>query len=262
MHAIHVIWTAPKNGQVFSTDYELLTAVLSALTWRKTGGRISMYTDNPEYFKNSGFSRVWDEIVPLKTENPPDAKTFWAAGKIYAMREAGPPFCVLDTDFIVWKKPDFGKNRLAAIHEEELSEAVYPDFKEFFSAKPYSKSVKPVNTAFTYINDIEFLKLYTTEAINFMKTYPKTSDTLCPMVFAEQRMFSMCADALDIKINILSDLESLFKNGADGHFTHLWGFKQQMNENNVLRHDYRNKVLERIKKDFPEYYEQLKNILF
>lgn len=255
MNGVHTVWTPPKGGAVFKTDYELLTAVLSALEWRKHNGKIIMFTDNTEYFEKSGLSPVWDRIVRLDIKSSPDPYTFWAAGKIYAMKKMNTPFCMLDTDFIVWKKINFDKIRLSAIHEEELSMHVYPDYKSFFENSDYNSLIKPVNTAFTYINDAEFLRLYTTEAISFMKSFPKTDDKLCPMVFAEQRMFSMCADKLGIDIHIMSNLKSLFENGADGRFTHLWGFKRQMDENNVLRYDYRKRILSRIEKEFSEYSE-------
>lgn len=256
MDAVQVIWSAPRGGVIFKSKYELLTAVLSALEWKKHNGKIILFTDCSDSIGDwSDF--VWDEVKELG-DIPVNPEIFWAAGKLYAMKNMTVPFCMLDTDFIVWKKLSF-EDRLCAIHEEEPD--IYPDYPEIFENKGFSKTVKPVNTAFTYINDDVFLKLYTDEALSFMESYSGEKDFLKPMIFAEQRMFSMCAEGLGIKINILSDLERLFKDGHDGHFTHLWGFKSQMNNDKKMKEGFEKKLEERIKNDFPECYTRIKEVI-
>ena len=254
MDGIHVLWSTPKNGAFFKTKYEFLTAVLSALEWKKFNGKCILFTDIKHI---DLFNLVWDEIRELG-EPPVNPGVFWAAGKIYAMKKLTAPFCMIDTDFIVWKKMQFD-SKLCAIHEEELGE-IYPDYPDFFQNKAFSKAVKPVNTAFTYINDENFLKLYTEEAISFMENYTGNADCLKPMIFAEQRMFSMCADRLGIKINILSDINKLFKDGHNGSFTHLWGFKSQLEKDEELKKSFERKLENRIEQEFPDVYQKIKGV--
>ena len=59
---------------------------------------------------------------------------------------------------------------------------------------------KPCNTAFTYIADEDFKKYYVDSAIDFMRNTISGEDTLKNMVFAEQRLISMCAKKMGITI--------------------------------------------------------------
>ena len=117
MNGVHVIWSVPKGMKPFKTKYEFLTAVLSALEWKKNNGSITLFTDCCNVFsKLEGL--VWDEIRDIGQINV-NPEIFWASAKIYAMKQLKPPFCMIDTDFIVWKKLDFN-DKLCAIHEESL----------------------------------------------------------------------------------------------------------------------------------------------
>jgi len=247
------MWTAPRGGRVFTTKYEFLTAVLSALCWRQFG-EIIMITDNTEYFKK--LPGVWNNVYELG-EVDVNSRVFWAAGKLFAMKKLTPPFCMVDTDLIVWKKPEFSKP-LAAIHEEEIGD-IYLEYGDFFE-RGYSRTIKPINGAFTYINDENFLKLYTDEAIKFMRECDEEEDTLCPMIFAEQRMFSMCAERIRVPVEILSDLGSLERDGGGGRYTHLWGYKRRLNEDEAERHTFEDRLLSRIKMDFPEHFKTILEI--
>lgn len=252
MRGINVLWTKPHADFVFKEKYELLTAVLSALEWRAHNGDIIMYTDVPQAFYESGISNVWNDVVRL-CEYEVNSNIFWAAGKIFAIKKLEPPFCVIDTDFIVWKKMNFS-GEIAAIHTEELPGA-YPEYDDFFEKTGFSRSVLPANTAFSYIGNGEFLKLYANEAIKFMQSYTGAEDFIGPMIFAEQRMFSMCAAKLKLDIEILSDMNKLFTDGDGGRFTHLWGFKQKLGSDSELKNSFTKRLLCRIERDFHEYYE-------
>ena len=60
-------------------------------------------------------------------------------------------------------------------------------------------SVLPSNTAFTYISNNEFKDYYTSESIKFMKNVINNNDKITNMVFAEQRLLSMCAERKKLK---------------------------------------------------------------
>lgn len=273
MNAIHSLWTKPfyeNGGRDFEwDDFDILTAILSALKWRQKNGDIKMITDTfgYGYLEKLGILNVWNEIdISLDgiTVNP---NMFWAAGKLYALALQKTPCVMLDTDFIVWNGIDFSqiKQDIAVIHTEELYTDVYPDAENFKMKSGYKFdedfdwTEKACNTAFLYIKDGHFLKYYTESAIGFMKNAVDCDDTLTYMVLAEQRLLPMCAKKMNKEVFAFSTLEKLFKDG-DNYFTHTWGFKQQMRENPNVRIDFCRRCANRIKNDFPEYAEAISKI--
>ena len=174
---------------------------------------------------------------------------------------------MIDTDFIVWKPLEeiLMNSKVCIIHKENISEEIYPG-KEYFDMKTSYKfdkewdwKQKPCNTAFTYIADEKLKKYYVDSAINFMENTISGEDRLKNMVFAEQRLISMCAKKMDITINELINAEDLFKT-EQTYFTHLWGFKRVMKEDFVQRGDFCIRSIKRIVKDFPEYEEVIANM--
>lgn len=238
--------------------------LISALEWRRHNGEITLETDSAgaEFFERAGLSGAWNAVNVILDCVPVNSTAFWAAGKLYALRAQKSPVCMIDTDFIVWREILFDniKEPLAVIHEEPLSADIYPDLPEFRSAdRGYDWSQKPVNTAFAYIADTDFIKYYTSAAIDFMENAPETDDRLTYMVFAEQRLFSMCAAKLGKSVYRFSDTERLFANG-ENYFTHLWGFKSQLRSDAALRADFCAKCMKRLEKDFPEYARAVRRI--
>lgn len=262
MNAIHIISTAPffakKSGAFSVEDFDLYCTVLSALSWRKHNGRISLYTDTAgeEYYRRIGLLDIWDEVrvcVPDDLEGV-DPKMFWAGGKLFALREAEAPCVMIDTDFIVWKPLTLGREIVAA-HREELFPDIYPPL-EYFRLKdhvlpPFSRGILPVNTAFLYLPDNDFKDFYVSQAIAFMKSAVPCEDRLCYMVMAEQRMAAMCAEYTGTPIRTLLDKDHLFF--PQDSFTHLWGAKQAMRDDPALHEDFCRKAADRIRTEFPEY---------
>ena len=274
--AFHSNWTAPffrlkRADKYYIDDFEILTTMLSALEWQKTNGNIKMITDEvgAEFYRKIGIDSVWnlgiDDSLEKDIDKEINPKVFWAAGKIEALKKQEAPCVMIDTDFIVWKSlQDKLKCSLAAIHSEELSE-VYPG-KEAFKMKSgddfetdFNWSIKPFNTAFVYINNNEFLDFYTKSSIDFMKNLINSEDRLINMVFAEQRMFSMCAEKMKLKVKELMPLEELAKNNQE-YFTHVWGLKDIMRKNKDIRKKFCIRCINRIITDFPQYEENISEI--
>ncbi len=262
MNAIHIISTAPffakKSGAFSVEDFDLYCTVLSALNWRRHNGEIQLFADSAgaEYYEKLGLCDIWDGVqvcVPDDLEGI-DPQMFWAGGKLFALREAEAPCVMLDTDFIVWEKLDFGGEIIAA-HREELYPDIYPPLGYFrlrdHIIPQFDESVLPLNTAFLYLPDNDFRLFYTSQAIAFMKSAVSCEDRLCYMVFAEQRMAAMCAEYTGTPVKTLLDKNHLFF--PQSSFTHLWGAKQAMRDNPDLRADFCRKAAERIRADFPEY---------
>ena len=93
-----------------------------------------------------------------------------------------------------------------------------------------------------------------------MFSAPQADDTLTYMVFAEQRLLTMCAEKKGIRIRALSDLPSLFGGGQGGYFTHIWGFKQQMREDPALYEDFCRRCAARLSRDFPDEAERIAQV--
>ena len=268
MDAIHINWTKPFRNR-FNVpyeveDFEILTTILSALKWREKNGNIKMVTDSvgAQYYKKTGLDVIWNSVENILDNVDVNSNVFWAAGKIFALKEQNAPVAMIDTDFIVWEKIDEEKLAdVSVIHFENLYPDVYPPI-DFFHMDNYEFdndfdwNIKACNTAFCVIKNEKLLRYYTDKSIEFMRHTSEQNDRLAYMVFAEQRMLPMCAKKLNMSIMSFSDLNRLFKNG-DNMFTHTWGMKQQMRDNAFLRADFCRRCIKRIIRDYPE----MKNII-
>lgn len=262
MNAIHIASSAPafaKGGTSLSAeDFDLYCTALSALCWRKFNGKITLCCDSryAEYYNNIGFTDVWDDIRVCIAEDLEgiDPLMFWAGGKLLALREMSAPVVMIDTDFIVWKKLEFGDEIIAA-HRENISDGIYPPLDFFNAGKHvipgFSETVLPLNTAFLYLPDNDFKEFYTGQAIAFMKSAVRCGDHLKYMVFAEQRLIAMCADYTGTPVRTLLDKDNLFYPQSD--FTHLWGAKQAMRDHPELRGEFVWKCRKRLISEFSEY---------
>ncbi len=271
MNAIHTVWTRPKtaSGRFEIEDFELLTIMLSALKWREKNGDITLVTDSLGYrfFKERGMLSLWNKASRELDEipNTVNSQTFWAAGKLYALKNASTPVAIIDTDFIVWDRLAFDNmEMLTVIHNEEINPQIYPDINEFKMKRGYVFNpdldwhINPVNAAFYVLKDETLKACYTNEAITFMENC-EGSDPLTNMVFCEQRLLAMCSKMCETPVLCLSNIKRLFDDG-ERYFTHLWGMKQQMREDASLRRDFCLRCIDRLKRDFPETDVIIKNI--
>lgn len=278
MLAFHTNWTTPffstsNSKKYYVEDFEILTTILSALKWRQYNGSIKMVTDNVGacYYKNLGIEQIWDLGIDTSltkdTMKDIDPFLFWAAGKIYALSMQQTPCVMIDTDFIVWQSliDELSKFEVSTIHNEAIYDDVYP-YKDKFYMKPsyefdsdWDWSVLPCNTAFTCIANTSFKDYYTYESIRFMKNVVYGEGRVANMVFAEQRMISMCAKKMGIEIHCISDLSTLATNKQNS-FTHTWGYKDIMRNDFSKRNEFCIKCIARIIKDFPEYEKMISEI--
>lgn len=272
MKAIHSCWTKPffvRGGKdFFMEDFDILTTILSALVWRKNGGSISMLTDEAgaEYFASRKIDSIWNGgvLTPL-TDIPSelDPFLFWAGGKLWALKSLAEPAAMIDTDMIVWKNMDYiSDSAITVAHREEINPAVYPDISYFKMKEGYAFpsldwSIAPCNTAFLYISDMDFKNHYISRAMDFMLSLKEADSVVIPMVFAEQRMLSMCAAEKGLEIHSLLDQYNL---NSQDFITHVWGFKSQMRQDKQKRSQYCRRCIDRISQSFPEFEEHLWNI--
>ena len=271
MDAIHVNWTKPfvnKTGKRYETeDFELLTTILSALKWREKNGRIKMITDTAgeEYYESIGLACIWDGIETRLDDVDVNPGVFWAAGKLFALKNETAPVAMIDTDFILWETLDENDlSDVTVIHFEELAPHIYPP-REYFKMRDYvfdsefDWTLKACNTALCVIKNDRFLKYYTKQSIDFMRHTDEEKDYLRYMVFAEQRLIHMCAKKMGMSVSAFSDMRALFE-GREARFTHTWGMKQQMRDNDALRFDFCKRCVRRILTEYPHMEEIMRNI--
>lgn len=270
MNAFHSFWSKPNSernqGTVCLPDFELLTAILSALQWRKHNGPIKMITDTEgaAYFKGLGLDVIWDEMdTALDAMNQgTDPIIFWAAGKLYALKQMSLPCVMLDTDLIVWKNMDWVKQfDIVTAHPEPLNPYVYPDPSGFIFNDAYQYpeewdfTLDAANTAFLYMKDPEFRDYYTDQAIAFFNhVEPEGLDTVSAMCFAEQRVLPMCAAVKHQSMGYLLDLENPVQQDV---VTHTWGYKDLLRNSALENQKFCEQCMRRILKEFPEYLEVL-----
>lgn len=275
--AFHSNWTRPffyrnENKEYYIEDFEILTTILSALKWRELNGSIKMITDTvgKAYYESLGIDDIWDLGIENSLDNidkniNPDI--FWACGKIYALSSQLEPIVMIDTDFIVWRNiyELLEGEKVAVIHVEDINESVYPNKKYFKFKNKYKINdnfnwdIRPCNTAFTYISNKELKDFYVKTSIEFMKNAIVHEDKIKYMVFAEQRLISMCCNYKNINIRELSTLEYLNSSEQD-LFTHTWGFKDIMRNDEKIRANFCIRCINRIIKDYPYMRDKLNNI--
>ena len=274
MDGFYSIWSKPflerkATTEFVMADYELLMFLLSVFEWQKNNGKVKLLADAParDFLSRLDILSWFDDgVEALVVDDDIDPYVFWAAGKLYALKNIGKNSAMIDLDLICWKNMD---NEVAGcdiygIHREDLKPNVYPDFDYFslksgkLSDKGYDAEVLPVNTAFLYIKDYEFTINYAEEAINFMKNAAPGNDNLKYMVFAEQRLLPIMANKYDKKIRTMFPLGQDI--GYQEYFTHIWGHKNILKYNYEEKMKFCNRISDRIRRDFPEKYEKLSRI--
>ena len=273
MKGFYSIWTKPffdssSKKEYYMRDFELLTLMVSSLEWRKHNGPVKMFADDTalQYLKKMGLQELFDNgMESFTVDEDINPRVFWAAGKLYALRQLHEPMAMIDLDLIVWKNVDdfLATGDIMVIHREELRPHIYPDFSFFHmnSGYQFSRSLDaealPCNTAFLFLKSMEFKNAYVDSALQFMKNCAETQENLCHMVFAEQRLIAALATSYGQKISAAFPLAADI--GNQDMFTHVWGHK------NILKYNYRERMsycvrcLHRIREEFPDWYEKIKS---
>ncbi len=260
--AFHVLWTKPSvaNGKDFAmNEAEILTMIVSALMWQKYNGTIKLYTDQIGYqfIKDHDLLNIWDAGINIEVlENnfyPIDPGIFWAAGKLLALEAQDSPCVMLDTDLIIMRSINekLKNSAITALHTETINPKVYLNPSQLKLPEDYNFpgyynwNVPPSNTAFLYIKNEEFKQFYLNESKQFMfHNTAKPAELVSQMVFAEQRLLSICADHAGLPVNyLLTDPFSL----SNKNVVHLWGFKNLLRQNDKIQKIYSKQLIKTVK---------------
>jgi hypothetical protein len=259
--AFHTLWTKPvtASGNRFEmNDAEMLTMIVSALMWRRYNGSIKLYTDKTgyEFVRKNKLLELWDggidTDVLVNNCYPIEPRIFWAAGKLMALEACAAPCVMLDTDLIVMKSITnlLEQSAITALHAEALEPDAY--LPAHLLKKPagyifpdyYNWEVLPSNTAFVYIRDEKFKRFYVEESHRFMfRNTEMPKEMVSQMVFAEQRMLSMCANHAGLSVTHL--LAKPFSLSNDS-VIHLWGFKEPLRKSTHLQAVFAKQLLDRV----------------
>ena len=240
--------------------------VLSALLWRKNCGSIKLYSDNifSSFIEKNGLTELWDGGIDTSIlEGIPrsiNQTVFWAAAKLFALKDAEAPVAMVDNDLFFWKdiSGTVTAKDITVLHREDLWGCYVPKellgIPEGYSFDPeWDWNERPCNTAFAYFPHNEFKNIYTTEAIRFMTgNSGKDAQPSSQMVFAEQRILAMCAKQNHVNIKTIIDDPYDDKNDC---FTHLWGAKTRARNNKKDMNRLLSAIMNKIK-DIDDYYYQ------
>ena len=271
MRAFHSFWTAPirarHGGEVVLPDYELLTMMLSALKWREHNGELVMVTDSAgaELLHRAGLDGLWSESLDTRLDGVDpalDPVCFWAAGKLWALRDERAPCVMLDADMVVWEP--LGSrlgDAVVCAHREALHPAVYPDPRAAFRLaegyrfpSAWDFTLPAANTAFLYLPDEGFKARYVDAALAFMRALENDAEPTVSMCFAEQRVLPMCAAAEGMALHALLPEDAL---DEQTFLTHLWGHKRALGLDPARRIEYCLRCTARILSDFPDWADAL-----
>ena len=259
--------TKNPHGAFALDRVELYTAAISSLIRRAEGNVTIMHCDRAgaECLRQKGLTNLWNDVeitIPddLGGINP---LMFWAAGKLYALQATAAPLLMLDTDFIARKLPKTlggtaSKNTVIAAHREDLAPHIYPDISHFDMNEDYrfnkqlDYTIRPLNTAFLYMNNDDFKRYYVDCAMEFMKSAKPGGDRLTYMVYAEQRLLAMLADYKKVEVETLLEYEQL-QIKPQKYYTHLWGAKQVMRDNPREHERICQQCRARIRASFPDW---------
>jgi len=215
-----------------------------------------------DYYKRLGITNIWDGGIDTEvlTAIPStiNQEIFWAAAKLFALKNEEGPVAMIDTDLIIWEKIEklVDGKRLLVLHREDFIEC-YPPFETLKKREGYRPderwnwTIKPCNTAFAYFNDDDLKTYYTDCALDFMEgNDERPLEMISQMVFAEQRILGMCADVKQVEIYSL--LEDPFQDD-NKIVTHLWGTKDLAKGDSTKNQVLCSILVKKLLKEFPNF---------
>lgn len=299
INAFHIYWSPSKKERNFKA-YFILTAILSALEWKKNQqGKLTFYADRytMNFFEKNKLCDFWDKCdnETLDREIDPkrfDANTFYAIGKFNALKHEMAPCAMIDIDLVIWKNIDeILKNNVGVFsHYEKTtpSSIWYPTKEGIQIPKGYQFSNDwdfedfALNTSFIYFNDEELKNYFVEQAMRYMENNFITSkrDNIGnpEILFVEQRLLRMCYKDMGV-LDKCSPLIDVVWGANEGEFlnpehrswdfynfdnndiaTHTWIAKQAIEKNELYQNYMCVRLIEKILELDYRYYDVLKNV--
>ena len=266
-----------RSAVVQLPDYEVLTWITSALSWKKHNGELWMHTDSKglAWMKSKGLDTLYDKILLTLDHLPSyiNHHVFWAGAKLYALRETPTPCVSFDLDTIFWGQVPHYTEDVVTLHNDDLDWPCYEHNQAKFAGLEYDSeywdwSLKPLNVGFLYIKDNQLKDLYTGKAISFMRKYSiahpeKPEDErgyLDPMVFCEQRSLPMCAKLLHKTVKVAYKLTGNFHVENNPLVSHIWNSKETYRRCPQAREAFLGYLMSWVRCNFPKKEYLLKHL--
>lgn len=272
----HTFWTRPMK-EIKLPDYELLTMIASALTYRKYNGPMHLYTDTRgmDWLSDQGLLSIYDVVHTSLDDIPEELNhdIFWAGGKLYAYHQCKAPCISIDYDAVVWKRLPFLKDDAVALHPEPTNWGGYRNTEDLlsqfgFHPDEWSWDTEAANMGVVVFNDEELKAFFTKRAIDFMLEYSKSGrkratyeglfgpgiyTSVEEMIFAEQRLLMMCADKTYKTVGFMTGFDRAKEHiQLNDQVTHLWNSKRGYKVHSEARKAFCNYMLNYLIQEFPK----------
>jgi hypothetical protein len=267
-----------KEGQTPS-DFEVATQILSVCAYRKRIGPMTFFgnTEALKWLEDSKIAPLYDEVLELVVDPDIDQKTFWAAGKIEALRCMTAPCIGLDTDCVLFRRPTLNTD-VVALHSEpfdwqvyqsspmrdRMAETIFGWYAEVYhlNGKVGKNYIPPANCAVVGMFDEGVRLAYVRAAERVMldeSEKPSMTDadriviegsSVTEMVLAEQLLLSWIVGLFNKNISFIGELDV-----ARDHMVpnpdcyHLWNSKRFYRQHSRAREHYIEWVMERMRSD-------------
>ena len=280
----HTIWTRP-SGSFQLDDFEVLTLITSALSWKQHNGPMWLYTDElgAAWVYSNGLGWLYDRVHVTLDEIPQeiDAKLFWAAGKLFAYQQAPLGSVSIDYDAIIWKRmPHYFAHDIVALHPEPTSWGGYKKgpIQSIYGDEAINWKTDSLNSSVLVFNDQALKDAYTADAIRFMlecsnagrrsEAYtglfgPGTVTYIEEMIFAEQRLLVITAKKLEKDIGFITGFDMQLEHAVRNDLvSHLWNSKRGYKVHERARAHYMHYLLCYLHKHHPRVLKTLVHLGF
>lgn len=260
-------------------DYEVLTLIISAVSYKKNNGPIHLYTDSRgyEWFNRKGLLFLYDDVhVILDSINPNiNPEVFWAAGKVFAYSRCPAPCVSVDMDAIIWQKLPIYRDDAVALHPEPTNWGGYRNSDKFklWGFEDWDWNTTAANVGVLIFNDQRLKDFYTDKSLEFMARYSNRGDFNLPytglfgpnvttyvdeMIFAEQRLLMMSASKLDRTVGFIAGFDMEMEHvQTNPVVSHLWNSKRGYKVHQRAKETYCNYLLNHALTHYPEVFERL-----
>ncbi|SCL17984.1 hypothetical protein [Micromonospora inyonensis] len=225
---------------------EIVTAVHSALSWRRFHGPVTLYADTStaRYFHDHGLADIYDSIRTSEVDGIDTSRfsptVYFSLPKIVALRHSAAPVAILDLDFFLRGpiRPP-GDREFVFAHHETLDRRIYPRFTDLTNPHNlqfpgWRDDLPACNMAFAAFGSQAHLDAYTESALAYAEDNAAPGDLhpVARVTFAEQRLVAYWADRLGLTMRPLT--ASTWDVGAgkwtrgepDAMFHHTWHAKR------------------------------------
>lgn len=286
MNSFQMYWNPSAEERVFN-DYTILTMMLSVLQWKATNDcKLSFYGDGQtvKLLERLHLAGLWDKCDGTLLDREIDREhyncsVFYSIGKFIALLHESCPCAMLDTDLVIWKNLASvldGKDAAFTHWEDTTPPSVWYCAKENLPVPPgyrfhpaWDFNTTAANTSFIYFKNSVLRDYYAECAMHYMydNPYKKKAIGNSAILFAEQRLFTMCIDErgdwkktmplLDITWNakkgrfLLSDTLpegwEFFQPDNNSIATHIWIAKAQIEKNKPYKIYFCCRLIEKIR---------------